>query len=66
MIEFSLQGKNHSKKLRNYYAANSCPAPARMNNAVEPVPPQVVSLPAQVRHGVVTEIVMFAYSLTFN
>uniref|UniRef100_A0A2D4PGK6 Zinc finger matrin-type protein 3 n=1 Tax=Micrurus surinamensis TaxID=129470 RepID=A0A2D4PGK6_MICSU len=23
------QGKNHSKKLRNYYAASSCPAPAR-------------------------------------
>uniref|UniRef100_A0A8B9M8N0 Zinc finger matrin-type 3 n=1 Tax=Accipiter nisus TaxID=211598 RepID=A0A8B9M8N0_9AVES len=41
------QGKNHSKKLRNYYAANSCPAPARMNNSVEPAPPQVVSLPAQ-------------------
>uniref|UniRef100_A0A8C9LBJ8 Zinc finger matrin-type protein 3 n=1 Tax=Pavo cristatus TaxID=9049 RepID=A0A8C9LBJ8_PAVCR len=42
------QGKNHSKKLRNYYAANSCPAPARMSNSVETVPPQVVSLPAQV------------------
>ncbi|NXN64013.1 ZMAT3 protein, partial [Himantopus himantopus] len=41
------QGKNHSKKLRNYYAANSCPAPARMSNSVEPAPPQVVSLPAQ-------------------
>lgn len=41
------QGKNHSKKLRNYYAANSCPAPTRMSNSVEPVPPQVVSLPAQ-------------------
>lgn len=59
-----MQGKNHSKKLRNYYAANSCPAPARMSNSVEPVPPQVVSLPAQVRHGDVTEIVMFACNLT--
>ncbi|XP_067392672.1 zinc finger matrin-type protein 3 [Emydura macquarii macquarii] len=41
------QGKNHSKKLRNYYAANSCPAPARMSSSVEPVVPQIVSLPAQ-------------------
>ncbi|XP_025051782.1 zinc finger matrin-type protein 3 isoform X3 [Alligator sinensis] len=41
------QGKNHSKKLRNYYAANSCPASARMSNSVEPVTPQIVSLPAQ-------------------
>ncbi|XP_005146970.2 zinc finger matrin-type protein 3 isoform X2 [Melopsittacus undulatus] len=41
------QGKNHSKKLRNYYAANSCPASARMSNLVEPAPPQIVSLPTQ-------------------
>ncbi|EMP38401.1 Zinc finger matrin-type protein 3 [Chelonia mydas] len=41
------QGKNHSKKLRNYYAANSCPAPARMSNSVEPAVPQIVSHPAQ-------------------
>ncbi|XP_075412175.1 zinc finger matrin-type protein 3 [Tenrec ecaudatus] len=44
------QGKNHGKKLRNYYAANSCPPPARMSSAVEssatpvvPVPPQMGS-----------------------
>lgn len=47
------QGKNHGKKLRNYYAANSCPL-ARMNSTAEPaaspqasplapVPPQVGS-----------------------
>uniref|UniRef100_A0A8C8RD35 Zinc finger matrin-type protein 3 n=1 Tax=Pelusios castaneus TaxID=367368 RepID=A0A8C8RD35_9SAUR len=41
------QGKNHSKKLRNYYAANSCSAPARMSSSVEPAMPQIVSLPAQ-------------------
>ncbi|XP_041514917.1 zinc finger matrin-type protein 3 isoform X2 [Microtus oregoni] len=26
------QGKNHGKKLRNYYAANSCPPPARVGS----------------------------------
>lgn len=41
------QGKNHGKKLRNYYAANSCPPPARMNTAVEPAAAPVVSVPAQ-------------------
>ncbi|XP_061493350.1 zinc finger matrin-type protein 3 isoform X4 [Rhineura floridana] len=39
------QGKNHSKKLRNYYAANSCPAPTRMINSLEPATHPVVSLP---------------------
>ncbi|ELV13458.1 Zinc finger matrin-type protein 3 [Tupaia chinensis] len=35
------QGKNHGKKLRNYYAANSCPPPARVSSvepAAAPVP----------------------------
>ncbi|KAL8188049.1 UNVERIFIED_CONTAM: Zinc finger matrin-type protein 3 [Gekko kuhli] len=41
------QGKNHSKKLRNYYAANSCPAPARMNSSLEPATHPVASLPPQ-------------------
>nr|XP_056706149.1 zinc finger matrin-type protein 3 [Euleptes europaea] len=41
------QGKNHSKKLRNYYAANSCPAPARMNSSLEPAAHPVASLPPQ-------------------
>ncbi|XP_021110130.1 zinc finger matrin-type protein 3 isoform X2 [Heterocephalus glaber] len=41
------KGKNHGKKLRNYYAANSCPPPARMSNAVEPAAAPVVSVPAQ-------------------
>ncbi|XP_073088152.1 zinc finger matrin-type protein 3 isoform X2 [Manis javanica] len=31
------QGKNHGKKLRNYYAAHSCPPPARMSSTIEPV-----------------------------
>uniref|UniRef100_A0ABI0NXZ4 Zinc finger matrin-type 3 n=1 Tax=Bos taurus TaxID=9913 RepID=A0ABI0NXZ4_BOVIN len=43
------QGKNHGKKLRNYYAANSCPPPARMSNAVEAVAAPAVSVPPQVR-----------------
>lgn len=60
------QGKNHSKKLRNYYAANSCPASARMSNLVEPAPPQVVSLPTQVRHGKVIEIMLLTCHLTPN
>ncbi|KAM9038035.1 zinc finger matrin-type protein 3 isoform X1 [Sarcophilus harrisii] len=42
------QGKNHSKKLRNYYAASSCPPSTRMSNIVEPVPPPVVPAPPQV------------------
>ncbi|KAM6443596.1 zinc finger matrin-type protein 3 isoform 1-T3 [Liasis olivaceus] len=41
------QGKNHSKKLRNYYAANSCPAPARVSNSLEPATHPMVSLPPQ-------------------
>ncbi|XP_062988020.1 zinc finger matrin-type protein 3 isoform X2 [Elgaria multicarinata webbii] len=41
------QGKNHSKKLRNYYAANSCPAPTRMNNSLEPATHPMLSLPTQ-------------------
>ena len=41
------QGKNHGKKLRNYYAANSCPPPARMSNAVEPVATTAVPVPPQ-------------------
>ncbi|XP_015267228.1 PREDICTED: zinc finger matrin-type protein 3 [Gekko japonicus] len=41
------QGKNHSKKLRNYYAANSCPAPARMSSSLEPATHSVASLPPQ-------------------
>lgn len=41
------QGKNHGKKLRNYYAANSCPPPARMSNVVEPVATPAVPVPAQ-------------------
>ncbi|XP_028930183.1 zinc finger matrin-type protein 3 isoform X2 [Ornithorhynchus anatinus] len=41
------QGKNHSKKLRNYYAANSCPAPARMNNSVEPAVTSIVPVSPQ-------------------
>lgn len=41
------QGKNHGKKLRNYYAANSCPPPARMSNAVEAVAAPAVSVPPQ-------------------
>ncbi|KAF7463416.1 Hypothetical predicted protein [Marmota monax] len=41
------QGKNHGKKLRNYYAANSCPPPARMSNVVEPVATPVVPVPPQ-------------------
>lgn len=42
------QGKNHGKKLRNYYAANSCPPPARMSNAVESVATPAAPVPAQV------------------
>lgn len=41
------QGKNHGKKLRNYYAANSCPPPARMNNVVEPVASPAAPAPQQ-------------------
>nr|XP_020654703.1 zinc finger matrin-type protein 3 [Pogona vitticeps] len=41
------QGKNHSKKLRNYYAANSCPISARMSNSLEPAMSPVISLPPQ-------------------
>lgn len=41
------QGKNHGKKLRNYYAANSCPPPARMSNVVEPVASPAVPVPPQ-------------------
>lgn len=42
------QGKNHGKKLRNYYAANSCPPPTRMNNVAEPVAtPAVPAVPSQ-------------------
>ncbi|XP_066477650.1 zinc finger matrin-type protein 3 [Tiliqua scincoides] len=41
------QGKNHSKKLRNYYAANSCPAPTRMSNSLESAMHPVVSLSPQ-------------------
>ncbi|XP_038600859.1 zinc finger matrin-type protein 3 [Tachyglossus aculeatus] len=41
------QGKNHSKKLRNYYAANSCPAPARMSNSVEPAVTSIVPVTSQ-------------------
>ncbi|KAM8770600.1 zinc finger matrin-type protein 3 isoform 1-T3 [Rhynchonycteris naso] len=41
------QGKNHGKKLRNYYAANSCPPPARMSNVVEPVATPAVPVPPQ-------------------
>ncbi|XP_029472041.1 zinc finger matrin-type protein 3 [Rhinatrema bivittatum] len=40
------QGKNHSKKIRNYCAANSCPASSRMNNPVEPTAQTVLTLPA--------------------
>ncbi|KAK2501770.1 hypothetical protein MC885_003148 [Smutsia gigantea] len=41
------QGKNHGKKLRNYYAAHSCPPPARMSNTVEPVATPAVPAPPQ-------------------
>ncbi|XP_045358867.1 zinc finger matrin-type protein 3 isoform X1 [Leopardus geoffroyi] len=43
------QGKNHGKKLRNYYAANSCPPAARMSSVVEPVATPAVPVPPQVR-----------------
>ncbi|XP_062067611.1 zinc finger matrin-type protein 3 isoform X4 [Lepus europaeus] len=42
------QGKNHGKKLRNYYAANSCPPPTRMSNVAEPAATPVVPVPPQV------------------
>ncbi|XP_040859032.1 zinc finger matrin-type protein 3 isoform X1 [Ochotona curzoniae] len=42
------QGKNHGKKLRNYYAANSCPPPARMSSVVEPAAAPVAPGPPQV------------------
>lgn len=42
------QGKNHGKKLRNYYAANSCPPPARMSSVAEPVATPLVPVPPQV------------------
>ncbi|XP_077017215.1 zinc finger matrin-type protein 3 isoform X2 [Tamandua tetradactyla] len=41
------QGKNHGKKLRNYYAANSCPPPARMSSAVESVTAPALPTPPQ-------------------
>ncbi|XP_042313867.1 zinc finger matrin-type protein 3 isoform X1 [Sceloporus undulatus] len=41
------QGKNHSKKLRNYYAANSCLAPTRMSDTLEPATQPVISLQVQ-------------------
>ncbi|XP_034355811.1 zinc finger matrin-type protein 3 isoform X1 [Arvicanthis niloticus] len=42
------QGKNHGKKLRNYYAANSCPPPARVSSVAEPVATPLVPVPPQV------------------
>ncbi|XP_021505596.1 zinc finger matrin-type protein 3 isoform X1 [Meriones unguiculatus] len=42
------QGKNHGKKLRNYYAANSCPPPARMSSVAEPVAAPLIPVPPQV------------------
>ncbi|XP_017655017.1 zinc finger matrin-type protein 3 isoform X2 [Nannospalax galili] len=41
------QGKNHGKKLRNYYAANSCPPPARVSSVAEPAAPTLVPVPPQ-------------------
>nr|XP_004652384.1 zinc finger matrin-type protein 3 isoform X2 [Jaculus jaculus] len=41
------QGKNHGKKLRNYYAANSCPPPSRMSSAAEPTATPLVPVPPQ-------------------
>ncbi|KAM8953571.1 zinc finger matrin-type protein 3 [Pelodytes ibericus] len=34
------QGKNHSKKLRNYCASSSCPASSRLSHTLEPTSPQ--------------------------
>lgn len=45
------QGKNHGKKLRNYYAANSCPPPARVSSVVEPVATPLLPVPPQVGSG---------------
>ncbi|XP_075058260.1 zinc finger matrin-type protein 3 [Mixophyes fleayi] len=33
------QGKNHSKKLRNYHASSSCPASSRLSHTIETVSP---------------------------
>ncbi|XP_063772371.1 zinc finger matrin-type protein 3 [Pseudophryne corroboree] len=33
------QGKNHSKKLRNYRASSSCPASSRLSHSIETVSP---------------------------
>ncbi|KAM4693639.1 zinc finger matrin-type protein 3 [Discoglossus pictus] len=37
------QGKNHSKKLRNYSASSSCPASSRMSHMLETSSPQAAS-----------------------
>ncbi|MEE6501380.1 hypothetical protein FKM82_004151 [Ascaphus truei] len=37
------QGKNHSKKLRNYCASSSCPASSTMSHSVEPDSSQAAS-----------------------
>lgn len=37
-----------------------------MSNSVEPAPPQVLSHPAQVRHGKVAEIMRLPYHLRLS
>lgn len=40
-----LQGKNHSKKLRNFYAGSQQPPPIRIPEEAEPVSQQSLSTP---------------------
>lgn len=42
---FRLQGKNHSKKLRNFYAGSQQPPPIRIPEVVEPVSQQPSATP---------------------
>lgn len=42
---FCLQGKNHSKKLRNFYAGSQQPPPIRIPEVVEPVSQQPSATP---------------------
>lgn len=42
---FRMQGKNHSKKLRNFYAGSQQPPPIRIPEVVEPVSQQPSAAP---------------------
>jgi len=60
---FCLQGKNHSKKLRNFYAGSQQPPPIRILEVVEPVSQQPSATPPTDSANVTSNQVLMHFCL---